>query len=125
MATHKFIGRSSLFGVVDSAGEKCNKRSDRTTLDDVMDALVERQRAAVCLREKGILDDQGMPCGCIFCSPETQREKFGATIEEMDAQFAEEAAWTAARGKTRYVRGMLAYERIRHDRRKAAAIRGQ
>ena len=101
-----------------------NKTKQHIEMDGLMAILVERQRAAVCLRSRGVPDDQAAHCECIFCSPEGQREKFGATIEEMDTQFAEEAALTSARRKTRYVRGMLAYESIRHDRRKSVAIRG-
>ena len=121
MATAKFSNASALHKI-NSSATNLNKRVE---MDELMTILVERQRAAVCLRSKGVPDDQAANCGCTFCSPDAQREKFGATIEEMDAQFAEEAAWTAARGKTRYVRGMLAYERARHDRRKSVAIRGR
>ena len=120
MATSK-SSNAFAFNKINSGATNLNKRAE---MDELMAILVERQRAAVCLRGKGVPDDQAANCGCTFCSPDAQREKFGATIEEMDAQFAEEAAWTAARGKTRYVRGMLAYERARHDRRKSVAIRG-
>lgn len=121
MATAKF-SNAFAFNKINSSATNLNKRVE---MDGLMAILVERQRAAVCLRSKGVPDDQAAHCGCPFCSPEAQREKFGATIEEMDAQFSEEAAWAAARGKTRYVRGMLAYERARHDRRKSVAIRGR
>lgn len=121
MATNEF-SNASAFHKINSCATSLNKRVD---LDDLMAILVERQRAARCLRAQGVPEDQAAHCKCIFCSPEAQREQFGATIEEMDAQFAEEAAWTAARGKTRYVRGMLAYGRIRHDSRKSVAIRGR
>ena len=120
MATSK-SSNAFAFNKINSGATNLNKRVE---MDGLMAILVERQRAAVCLRSKGVPDDQAANCGCTFCSPDAQREKFGATIEEMDAQFAEEAAWTAARGKTRYVRGMLAYGRARHDRRKSVAIRG-
>ena len=122
MATRKFNGRSTTFNKINSGATNLSKRIE---MDELMTILVERQRAAVCLRGKGVPDDQAAHCGCTFCSHGAQREKFGLTIEEMDAQFTEEAAWTAAREKTRYVRGMLAYERARHDRRKSAAIRGR
>ena len=121
MATTEF-SNASAFHKINSCATNLNKRAE---MDELMATLVERQRAAVCLRGKGVPDDQAANCGCTFCSPDAQREKFGATIDEMDAQFAEEAAWTAARGKTRYVRGMLAYEGARHDRRKSVAIRGR
>lgn len=121
MATTK-SSNAFAFHKITSCATNLNKRVE---MGELMAILVERQRAVTCLRSKGVPDDQAAHCGCTFCSPETQREKFGATIEEIDAQFAEEAEWTAARGKTRYVRGMLAYERVRHDRRKAAAIRGR
>ncbi|MDD2978065.1 hypothetical protein [Aquabacterium sp.] len=125
MATRKFNGRSTTFNKINIRSKKCTGMNKRVDLDGLMAILVERQRAAVCLRGKGVPDDQAAQCGCPFCSPEAQREKFGATIEEMDAQFSEEAALATARRKTRYVRGMLAYERARHDRRKSAAIRGR
>lgn len=121
MATRKFNGRSTTFNKINNCATNLNNRVE---MDELMAILLERQRAAACLRSKGVPDDQAAHCGCTFCSHEAQRKKFGLTIEEMDAQFAEEAAWTAAREKTRYVRGMLAYERARHDRRKSAAIRG-
>lgn len=120
MATSK-SSNAFAFNKINSGATNLNKRVE---MDGLMAILVERQRAAVCLSSKGVPDDQAANCGCIFCSPDAQREKFGAIIDEMDAQFAEEAAWTAAREKTRYIRGMLAYERARHDRRKSAAIRG-
>ena len=121
MGTTEF-SNASAFHKINNGATNLNKR---VQMDELMAILVERQRAAVCLRSKGVPDDQATQCGCTFCSPEAQQEKFGATIDEMDAQFSEEAAWTAARGRTRYVRGMLAYERARHDRRKYAAIRGR
>jgi len=120
MATSK-SSNAFAFNKINSGATNLNKRAE---MDGLMANLVERQRAAVCLRSKGVPDDQAAHCECTFCSSEAQREKFGATIDEMDAQFSEEAVWTAAREKTRYVRGMLAYERARHDRRKSAAIRG-
>jgi hypothetical protein len=95
MATTKF-SNAFAFNKINSGATNLNKR---VQMDELMAILVERQRAAVCLRSKGVPDDQAAHCGCTFCSPEAQREKFGATIKEMDAQFAEEAAWTAARGK--------------------------
>ena len=121
MATSK-SSNAFAFNKINSGATNLNKRVE---MDELMAILVERQRAAICLRSKGVPDDQATQCGCTFCSPEAQQEKFGATIDEMDAQFSEEAAWAAARGKTRYVRGMLAYERARHDRRKSVAIRGR
>ena len=121
MGTTEF-SNASAFHKINNGATNLNKR---VQMDELMAILVERQRAAVCLRSQGVPDDQAAHCGCPFCSPEAQREKFGATIEEMDAQFSEEAAWTAARGRMRYVRGMLAYERARHDCRKSAAIRGR
>lgn len=120
MATSK-SSNAFAFNKINSGATNLNKRVE---MDELMAILVERQRAAVCLRGKGVPDDQAANCGCTFCSPDAQREKFGATIDEMDAQFAEEAAWTAAREKTRYVRSMLGYECIRHDRRKSVASRG-
>lgn len=120
MATKKFIGCSVLFGSASSAFKKINETNQRVELADLMATLVERQRAAVCLRGQGAQEEQSVNCTCIFCSPEAQREKFGATFEEMGAKFAEEKA----REQTRYVRGMRAYERIRHDRQKSVAIRG-
>lgn len=57
-------------------------------------------------------ESQAAYCGCIFCSPEGQRERFGATFEEMGAKFTEEeasaAVRTKAREKTRYVHRLLA-----------------
>ena len=122
MATRKFNGRSTTFNKINNCATNLNRRVE---MDGLMAILVERQRAAVCLRSKGVPEDQAAHCKCLFCSPETQRERFGATFKEMEAQFEGDAARTAAREKTRYVRGMLACERIRHDRRKSVAIRGQ
>ena len=84
-----------------------------------MATLAERQRESVCLRGQGAQEEQAANCKCIFCSPAAQREKFGATLEEMRA--IDEAK---ALEQTHYVRGMLAYEQIRHDRRKSVAVRG-
>ena len=88
MATAKF-SNAFAFNKINSSATNLNKRVE---MDGLMAILVERQRAAVCLRSKGVPDDQAAQCGCTFCSPEAQREKFGATIEEMDAQFSEKAA---------------------------------
>lgn len=120
MATKKFSGRSISMGSVSSVFNKINKTNLRVELADLMATLAERQRASVCLRgQEGVMDSQAAHCGCIFCSPERQRVRFGATFEEMRAIDEEKA-----REQTRYVRGMLAYERIRHAPRKSVAIRG-
>lgn len=121
MATKKFIGCSVLFGSASSAFKKINETNQRVELADLMATLAERQRASVCLRaQEGVTESQAAHCGCIFCSPKRLRVRFGATFEEMGAKLAEEKA----REQTRYVRGMLAYEQIRHDRRKSVAVRG-
>jgi len=124
MATKNFIGCSVLFGSVSSVFKNINETNQRVELADLMATLAERQRAKVCLRGQGAQEEQSANCTCFFCSAQAQREKFGATFEEMDTQFAEDAAMTSAQRKTRYVRGMLAYERIRHDRQKSVAIKG-
>lgn len=129
MATRKFIGRSSSFGSVDFSGKKNNKPNSRLELQDLMATLVERQRLAICLRaQEGVTESQAAHCGCIFCSPEGQRERFGATVEEMGAKFAEveasAAVRTKAREKTRYVHRLLASAGARHNRLKSVAIRG-
>ena len=119
MATKKFIGCSVLFGSV----SLCNKRNEtnkRVELADLMATLMARERAATCLRAQGVPEDQAAQCKCLFCSAEAQRERFGETVDEMEAKFAKEKA----REQTRYVLGMLAYEQIRHDRRKSVAVRG-
>ena len=107
---------------------KLNKTNQRVELADLMPTLMERERAATCLRAQGVPEDQAAQCKCLFCSAEAQRERFGETFDEMGAKFAEEEASAAiktkALEKTRYVRGMLAYEQIRHDRRKSVAVRG-
>ena len=124
MATKKFIGRSVLFGSVSPVFNKINKTNQRVELADLMATLI----AKVCLRAQGVPEDQAAQCKCLFCSAEAQRERFGETFDEMGAKFAEEEASAAiktkALEKTRYVRGMLAYEQIRHDRRKSVAVRG-
>lgn len=124
MATRKFNGRSTTFNKTNILSEKCTKLNNRFELDQLMVTLVERQRASVCLRSNGVQNDQAVDCGCAFCSPEAQREKFGATIEEMRAIDEEKAEKERAREQSRHVRGMLAHERIRHDSRKSVASRG-
>lgn len=96
-----------------------NKTKQHIEMDGLMAILAERQRAKVCLRGQGAQEEQSVNCTCVFCSAQAQREKFGETFEEMCAIDEEKA-----REQTRYVRGMLAYERIRHDRRKSVAVRG-
>lgn len=129
MGTRKFIGRSSSFGSVDFSGEKNNKPNNHLELHDLMAILVERQRLAICLRaQEGVTESQATHCGCIFCSPEGQRERFGATFEEIAAKSAEEEASAAvrarAREKTRYVQRLLASAGARHNRLQTVAIRG-
>jgi hypothetical protein len=129
MATRKFIGRSSSFGSVDFSGEKMDKPNNHLELQDLMAILVERQRLAICLRaQKGVTESQAAHCGCILCSPEGQRERFGATFEEIGAKFAEEeasaAVRTKAREKTRYVHRLLTSAGARHNRLQSFAIRG-
>jgi hypothetical protein len=129
MGTRKFIGRSSSFGSVDFSGEKIDKPNNHLELQDLMATLVERQRMAICLREQeGATESQAAHCGCIFCSPEGQRERFGATLEEMAAKSAEEetlaAVRTRAREKTRYVQRLLTSAGARHNRLQTVAIRG-
>ena len=119
MATHKFSGRSISFGSVSSVCNKRNSINQRTSMDDLMAILVRRHRAKVCLRAQGAHEEQAANCTCVFCSAETQRERFGVTLKEMRAIDEEKV-----REQTRYVRGMLAYEQIRHDRRKSIAVRG-
>ncbi|WP_298621782.1 hypothetical protein [uncultured Zoogloea sp.] len=127
MATKKFIGCSVLFGSV----SLCNKRNEtnkRVELADLMATLMARERAATCLRAQGVPEDQAAQCKCLFCSAETQRERFGETFDEMAAKFAEEEASAAikakAREKTRYVHRLLASAGARNNRLKSVAIRG-
>ena len=67
MATKKFIGCSVSFGSV----SLCNKRNEtnkRVELADLMATLMERERAATCLRAQGVPEDQAAQCKCLFCS---------------------------------------------------------
>lgn len=108
---------------------KLNKTNQCVEMDDLMATLAERQRASVCLRaQEGVTESQAAHCGCIFCSPDRQRVRFGATFEEMGAKFAEEEASAAVRTKahekTPYVHRLLAAAGARHNRRKSVAVRG-
>lgn len=125
MTTQKStIGRSVLFDSVHFQVVECNKSNVRTSMDGLMAILAERYRAKVCLRAQDTQEEQAANCTCIFCSPDAQRKKFGATLEEMRAIDKEKAEKEKAREQSRYVRGMLASERIRHDSRKSVASRG-
>lgn len=130
MATSKFItGRSSFVASADFVNRKSNMQSNRMEMENLMAILVERQRLAICLRaQEGVTESQAAHCGCIFCSPDAQRKRFGATFEEMSAKFAEEeasaAVRTKAREKTRYVQRLLASAGARHNRLQTVAIRG-
>ena len=107
---------------------KLNKTNQRVELADLMLTLMERERAATCLRAQGVPEDQAAQCKCLFCSAEAQRERFGETFDEMDTKFADEEASAAikakAREKTRYVHRLLASAGARHNRLKSVAIRG-
>jgi hypothetical protein len=130
MTTQKStIGRSILFDSVRFQVVECNESNVRTSMDDLMAILMRRHRARVCLRaQEGVTESQAAHCECIFCSPDRQRVRFGATFEEMGAKFAEEeapaAVRTKAHEKTRYVHRLLASAGARHNRLKSVAIRG-
>jgi len=125
MTTQKStIGRSTLFDSVHFQVVECNESNARIGLEGLMATLVERHRARVCLRAQRTQERQAANCMCVFCSAETQREKFGVTLEEMRAIDEGKAEKEKAREQSRYVRGVLAHERIRHDHRKSVAIRG-
>ena len=66
MATSK-SSNAFAFNKINSGATNLNKRVE---MDGLMAILVERQRAAVCLRSKGVPDDQAAHCECTFCSSE-------------------------------------------------------